>query len=100
VADTVAARAPLPTATLVRGADAASTLLGNARGWLEQQATWLRPRAIPMMVAFAGMLGVLASVNYLHAMNHADGSSYASVSTGSVIWLDPAAANTIVVRTR
>jgi len=63
-----APRAPLPTATLVRGAGAAQTLMGELRGWLAGQAAWLRPRAIPMAVAFAGMLAVLIAMALTRAL--------------------------------
>jgi hypothetical protein len=97
-----ALRAPLPTAVLVRGATPAQTFVGGVRGWLANRAAWLRPRAIPMAVAFAGMLGVLASVNYLSSMNPrtAQASPSADPSRGPTIWLDPAAAATIRVVAR
>jgi hypothetical protein len=89
-----APRAPLPTATLVRGAGAAQTLMGELRGWLAGQAAWLRPRAIPMAVAFAGMLAVLASVSYLNSMNdgrHAEQHAQRALGPTTIV-LEPAAA--------
>jgi hypothetical protein len=88
-----APRAPLPIATLVRGAGTAQALVGELRGWLAGQAAWLRPRAIPMAVAFAGMLAVLASVSYLNSMNvgkHAE--QHAQAMRPTTIVLEPAAA--------
>lgn len=51
-----------PTATLRdRGA---WYLLGD---WMHARWTWIRPRTIPLAVAFAGMLAVLGSMHYLSA---------------------------------
>jgi hypothetical protein len=88
---------PLPEARLVK-----TTLAGDAHSWLTERATWLRPRAIPMLVAFGGMLAVLASVNYLSTMNryHAEQAVHAAAIGGGPnhIVLEPAAAFTIRVR--
>jgi hypothetical protein len=56
--------AELPVATL-RPRDTAAQLLLDLRGWLDSKWRWLKPRSIPVAVAFAGMLGVLASAAYL-----------------------------------
>lgn len=61
--------AELPVATL-RPRDSASQLLLDARGWLAARWQWLRPRAIPVAVAFAGMIGVLVSASYLRDLAH------------------------------
>jgi hypothetical protein len=53
----------LPVATMrARGRTA---LAAQLRGWFAAKWTWLRPRSVPVAVAFAGMLAVLASVNAL-----------------------------------
>jgi hypothetical protein len=93
-------RAPLPTAVLVGGATTAQAFVGGVRGWLASRAAWLRPRAIPMVVAFAGMLGVLASVNYLSSMSPRTAQAAPDLSRGPTIWLEPAAAVTIRVVAR
>jgi hypothetical protein len=61
--------AELPVATL-RPRDSASQLLLDARGWLAARWQWLRPRAIPVAVAFAGMIGVLVAASYLRDLAH------------------------------
>lgn len=61
--------ADLPVATL-RPRETGAQLLLDVRGWLLSKWRWLRPRSIPVAVAFAGMLGVLASANYLRELAH------------------------------
>jgi hypothetical protein len=61
--------AELPVATL-RPRESGAQLLLDVRGWLAARWRWLRPRAIPVAVAFAGMLGVLASARYLRELAH------------------------------
>lgn len=61
--------AELPVATL-RPRDSGEQLLLAVRGWLASKWRWLRPRAIPVAVAFAGMLAVLASASYLRELAH------------------------------
>lgn len=61
--------AELPVATL-RSRDPGFRLLLDVRRWLVSRWRWLRPRAIPVTVAFAGMLGVLASARYLRELAH------------------------------
>jgi hypothetical protein len=61
--------AELPVATL-RPHDAGAQLLLDVRGWLASRWRWLKPRAIPVAVAFAGMLAVLASAHYLRELAH------------------------------
>lgn len=56
--------AELPVATL-RPRETGTQLLLDVRGWLAARWRWLRPRSIPVAVAVAGMLGVLASARYL-----------------------------------
>jgi hypothetical protein len=38
---------------------------GCLQQWLAHRWRWLRPRAVPMIVAFLGMLGVLGATKYL-----------------------------------
>jgi hypothetical protein len=61
--------AELPVAT-VRSRDPGSRLLLDVRRWIVSRWRWLRPRAIPVTVAFAGMLGVLAWASYLRELAH------------------------------
>jgi hypothetical protein len=61
--------AELPVATL-RPRDSGAQLVLDARGWLATRWQWLRPRAIPVAVAFAGMLCVLVSASYLRDLAH------------------------------
>jgi hypothetical protein len=61
--------AELPVATL-RPRETGAQLLLDVRGWLVSKWRWLRPRSIPVAVAFAGMLGVLASASYLRELAH------------------------------
>jgi hypothetical protein len=61
--------AELPVATL-RSRDPGSRLLLDVRHWIVARWRWLRPRAIPVTAAFAGMLGVLAWASYLRELAH------------------------------
>lgn len=59
--------AELPTATLLPGASQSRPRVigGHLRHWLDDRWAWLRPRTVPMIVAFIGMLAVLGSTKYL-----------------------------------
>lgn len=59
--------AELPTATLLPGtAEARRRVIGShLRRWLDIRWAWLRPRAVPMIVALAGMMAVLGTTKYL-----------------------------------
>jgi hypothetical protein len=59
--------AELPTAMLLSGASHARhrVIGGHLRHWLDDRWAWLRPRTVPMIVAFVGMLAVLGSTKYL-----------------------------------
>jgi hypothetical protein len=74
--------AELPTATLLPGAAHARhrVIGGHLRHWFDDRWAWLRPRAVPMIVAFAGMLAVLGTTKYL--------ASYAVVPTHSTALVD------------
>ena len=61
--------AELPVATL-RPRDSGAQLLLDVRTWLASKWRWLKPRSIPVAVAFAGMLAVLASASYLRDLAH------------------------------
>ena len=61
--------AELPVATL-RTRALETRLWLEVRGWLASKWRWLRPRSIPVAVAFVGMLGVLASASYLRDLAH------------------------------
>jgi hypothetical protein len=45
---------------------------GHIQQWLAQRWSWLRPRTVPMIVAFVGMLGVLGATKYLPAWSYVD----------------------------
>ena len=64
--------AELPVATLLPSAAHARhrVIGGHLRHWFYDRWAWLRPRTVPMIAAFAGMLAVLGTTKYL--------SSYAS----------------------
>lgn len=59
--------AELPTATLLPSASHARhrVIGGRLRHWLDDRWAWLRPRTVPMIVAFVGMFAVLGSTKYL-----------------------------------
>lgn len=61
--------AELPTAILQRSAHSKDRLLdGYLRHWLATRSAWLRPRIVPMIVAFAGMFAVMGAGRYLSAL--------------------------------
>lgn len=59
--------AELPIATLLPSAAHSRhrVIGGHLRHWLHDRWTWLRPRTVPMIVAFMGMIAVLGSTKYL-----------------------------------
>ncbi|HEY0195169.1 MAG TPA: hypothetical protein VGC42_28840 [Kofleriaceae bacterium] len=65
-----ASRARLPLAVLLpRRGDGQPAVLGGAlQRWLEARWLWFRPRAIPLLVAFMGLVGVLNARSYLIAL--------------------------------
>jgi hypothetical protein len=81
--------AELPTATLVPTAahDRHRAIGGRIRQWFDDRWAWIRPRTVPLIAAFAGMIAVLGTTKYL--------SSYAcgprrGVVTYSVVTYDDA----------
>ena len=58
--------ADLPLVTVRRMAppDRGHLILGDLDRWLSRRWAWLQPRAVPMIVAFAGLLGVLGVAKY------------------------------------
>ncbi|MDQ3365846.1 MAG: hypothetical protein M3680_10505 [Myxococcota bacterium] len=54
----------LPVATLVPR-ESRVQVLADLRAWFVARWRWFRPRTIPMIVAFIGMLAVIGSANYL-----------------------------------
>lgn len=68
------AHAELPTAMLLTSASQPRhrVLAGHLHHWLADRWTWLRPRTVPMIVAFAGMLAVLGTVKYLAVYSRGD----------------------------
>lgn len=65
--------AELPTATLLPSAAHARhrVIGGHLRHWIDDRWAWLRPRTVPMIVAFAGMVAVLGSTKYLSSFARA-----------------------------
>lgn len=59
----------LPVATL-QSRDSRVRFAMAIREWFVARWAWFRPRAVPVLVAFAGMLGVLASASYLRNLAH------------------------------
>jgi hypothetical protein len=59
--------AELPVATLLPSAAHARhrVIGGHLRHWFDDRWAWLRPRTVPMIAAFAGMLAVLGTTKYL-----------------------------------
>lgn len=59
--------AELPTATLLRGTGHPRhrVIGGHLRQWFDGRWAWLRPRTVPMIAAFAGMIAVLGTTKYL-----------------------------------
>jgi hypothetical protein len=59
--------AELPTATLVPTAahDRHRAIGGRIRQWFDDRWTWIRPRTVPLIAAFAGMIAVLGTTKYL-----------------------------------
>lgn len=62
--------AALPVATLMprRGDGRPAVIRGALGRWTEARWRWLRPRAIPLLVAFMGLVGVLNARSYLIAL--------------------------------
>ncbi len=56
--------AELPVATL-RPKDTRTQLGADLRAWLAARWRWFKPRTIPMIVAFVGMLAVIGSASWL-----------------------------------
>lgn len=61
------AQAELPTATLRSSASQARhrVVAGDLHRWLADRWSWLRPRTVPLLVAFAGMFAILGATKYL-----------------------------------
>lgn len=80
----------LPVATLRRAPRSTVELLaGDLQRWFAARWQWFRPRTIPVLVAFVGMLGVVRAVNYL--------SNPPAAMTGSASIETPAAGTMIYV---
>jgi hypothetical protein len=74
--------AELPTATLLSDSHEARhrVIGGHLKHWLADRWVWLRPRTVPMIVAFLGMLAVLGTTRYLST--YACGPQRSAVITG------------------
>jgi hypothetical protein len=64
----------LPTATLRPSASEARhrVIAGHFYRWLALRWSWLRPRTVPIIVAFFGMLAILGATKYLSAYARGD----------------------------
>ncbi len=58
------APAELPVATLIQR-DGKSQLRADLYAWFAAKWRWFKPRTVPMIVAFIGMLAVVGSANWL-----------------------------------
>jgi hypothetical protein len=56
--------AQLPVATMVPK-DRGTAFAADLRAWLVARWQWFRPRTIPMIVAFVGMLAVIGAATWL-----------------------------------
>jgi hypothetical protein len=56
--------AELPVATMVPK-DRGTQLAADLRAWFAARWQWFRPRTIPMVVAFVGMLAVIGAATWL-----------------------------------
>jgi len=56
--------AELPVATMVPK-DRGTQLAADLRAWFAARWQWFKPRTIPMVVAFVGMLAVIGAATYL-----------------------------------
>lgn len=66
--------ADLPTATLRSRASEARhrVIAADLHGWLAHRWCWVRPRTVPLIVAFVGMLAVLGATKYLSVYAYND----------------------------
>ena len=76
--------AELPTATLLASAGQARhrVIGGHLRHWLDDRWAWLRPRTVPMIVAFVGMIAVLGSTKYLSSFAISSPPRASAISDG------------------
>jgi len=76
--------AELPTATLrpIAAHDRQLAIGGRLRHWIDERWAWIRPRTVPLIAAFAGMIAVLGTAKYL--------SSYACAPQHSAVIYDDA----------
>jgi hypothetical protein len=65
---------PLPAAVLVSTGQLPRhrMLTGALERWLRERWLWLRPRSVPIVIAFAGMLAVLSAVKQLSVIRRCD----------------------------
>jgi hypothetical protein len=76
-------RAPLPMATLRASAWQPRRALGrHLQSWLLARWAWVRPRAVPLAVALAGMIALLAATKYLSAL--AGGEAPCACATATI----------------
>jgi hypothetical protein len=78
--------AELPTATLVPTAahDRHRAIGGRIRQWFDDRWHWIRPRTVPLIAAFVGMIAVLGTTKYLstYACGPRRGAAIYRVATG------------------
>jgi len=49
-------------------------IAADLAGWLATRWSWLKPRTVPLLVAFAGMLAILGATKYLSTFAIGDDS--------------------------
>lgn len=59
---------------------------GQIRQWFDDRWTWIRPRTLPLIAAFAGMIAVLGTTKYLST--YACAPSRSAVTYGAVTYDD------------
>jgi hypothetical protein len=83
--------AELPTATLRSGGSHARhrVISGHLVHWIVSRWAWVRPRTVPMIAAFVGMIAVLGATRYLSAYARGDHCRAAVIYTEkpSARWL-------------
>lgn len=56
---------PLPAARLRTRGVSTARIAASFVGWLGVQASWLRPRAVPGVIALAALCGIMSAMSYL-----------------------------------
>ncbi len=74
-----AGSAELPAARVRTRKITTAAVAANLLSWLGERARWLRPRALPAVIALIGLCGIIASTSYLaHPPSDASAATRAS----------------------